>query len=456
MPRTAAVIVLSAALTATAHADTRGTPSVDFAAMPETDTNPDTIEIPAAIGRDEDGNIIIAGSIQDSTLFSNTAAVFPDFNFTGPNSVVPLMPPNSNFSSFSAEHISQNGDTIAGFGLTENFGLFPLVWHNPLLPADVLPLPDGANSASPDGMSKDGNAIVGGAFGPSDSPAVSWNESDAFAPMPLDCPPGATNGAIAFDATVMNGDTYTVGAAFDASFNQTPTLWNGTSVAEQLDFGASVGAAANAVTDDLSYIGGQTIDQTFCPHPAIWEDGNADQADFSIIRPELPDGLESGSFDDVDLADLSQFRGAPALVATGSATDDAGQNHAIIFTMQDGIRKLADVITGELAGSIAPFTALTAVNDMKSDPEGGVLAVGMGDTPDGQRGWALRIPPSSAAGPCNPADLADPLGLLDLADVTAFAAAFLAGDPLADIDNSTLLDLADINLFVTAFLAGCP
>jgi hypothetical protein len=40
--------------------------------------------------------------------------------------------------------------------------------------------------------------------------------------------------------------------------------------------------------------------------------------------------------------------------------------------------------------------------------------------------------------------------------VTAFAAAFLAGDPVADLDGDGLFALADINAFVGAFLAGCP
>ena len=54
------------------------------------------------------------------------------------------------------------------------------------------------------------------------------------------------------------------------------------------------------------------------------------------------------------------------------------------------------------------------------------------------------------------ADLAEPFGLLDLADVTAFASGFLAMDPIADLVPDGLFDLADINLFVTTFLAGCP
>lgn len=59
--------------------------------------------------------------------------------------------------------------------------------------------------------------------------------------------------------------------------------------------------------------------------------------------------------------------------------------------------------------------------------------------------------------PCNPADLAEPGGLLDLADVIAFSTAFSAGDGAADIaEPFGLLDLADVTSFIGFFLAGCP
>jgi hypothetical protein len=60
-------------------------------------------------------------------------------------------------------------------------------------------------------------------------------------------------------------------------------------------------------------------------------------------------------------------------------------------------------------------------------------------------------------GACNPADLAEPLGLLDLADITAFGAAFSAQDPAADIAAPFgTFDLNDVTAFITAFTAGCP
>ena len=58
--------------------------------------------------------------------------------------------------------------------------------------------------------------------------------------------------------------------------------------------------------------------------------------------------------------------------------------------------------------------------------------------------------------PCNESDLAPPYAVLDLADVQAFVGAFVAGDPLADLNPDGVLDLADIQAFVSAFTVGCP
>ncbi len=63
---------------------------------------------------------------------------------------------------------------------------------------------------------------------------------------------------------------------------------------------------------------------------------------------------------------------------------------------------------------------------------------------------------SSVSNSCNDADLAEPFGILDLADINAFVGGFSAQDPIADLDGNGIFELADINLFVAAFLAGCP
>ena len=71
-------------------------------------------------------------------------------------------------------------------------------------------------------------------------------------------------------------------------------------------------------------------------------------------------------------------------------------------------------------------------------------------------GFELRGGYRVAAGACNAADLAEPYGVLDLADISAFVTAFTGGDPTADFDGNGIFDLADINGFVGSFTAGCP
>lgn len=61
------------------------------------------------------------------------------------------------------------------------------------------------------------------------------------------------------------------------------------------------------------------------------------------------------------------------------------------------------------------------------------------------------------SGGCNPADIAEPFGVLDLGDISAFVTAFLSQDPAADIAPPLgVFDLADLSAFVGAFIGGCP
>ena len=54
------------------------------------------------------------------------------------------------------------------------------------------------------------------------------------------------------------------------------------------------------------------------------------------------------------------------------------------------------------------------------------------------------------------ADLAEPFGVLDLNDISAFVTLFSASDPTADFDGNGVHDLADVTTFITAFTGGCP
>jgi hypothetical protein len=58
------------------------------------------------------------------------------------------------------------------------------------------------------------------------------------------------------------------------------------------------------------------------------------------------------------------------------------------------------------------------------------------------------------AGACG-ADVASPMGVLDLADINAFVQGFVGGLPASDLNGDGVFDLADLNAFVSVFVAGC-
>ena len=74
----------------------------------------------------------------------------------------------------------------------------------------------------------------------------------------------------------------------------------------------------------------------------------------------------------------------------------------------------------------------------------------------GLEGGLAVVDASCFGFPCSPADLAEPLGVLDLSDIVAFVTAFTSFDPSADFNGDGLFDLADITAFVGAFTTGCP
>ncbi|MAY74509.1 MAG: hypothetical protein CMJ31_07370 [Phycisphaerae bacterium] len=59
--------------------------------------------------------------------------------------------------------------------------------------------------------------------------------------------------------------------------------------------------------------------------------------------------------------------------------------------------------------------------------------------------------------PCSPADLAEPYGTVDIADVVRFLQLFGASDPASDVAAPMgVYDIADVVAFLQLFGAGCP
>ena len=130
---------------------------------------------------------------------------------------------------------------------------------------------------------------------------------------------------------------------------------------------------------------------------------------------------------------------AAAIPILAASAASAGPQYALAWFTIDGGGGTSDGGAYKASGTIGQHDASPPLTGGNYTLTGGF--------------WAAA---GLAPGPCSIADNAEPFGLLDLADITAFVAAFSAGDPAADLDGSGLLDLADINLFVTAFTAGCP
>jgi V8-like Glu-specific endopeptidase len=74
----------------------------------------------------------------------------------------------------------------------------------------------------------------------------------------------------------------------------------------------------------------------------------------------------------------------------------------------------------------------------------------------GVDGFALRFAPCGPAS-CGDADLTEPFGVLDLADVQGFVMGFLKLDPATDLAAPEgVWDLNDVSAFVSSFEGGCP
>ena len=57
---------------------------------------------------------------------------------------------------------------------------------------------------------------------------------------------------------------------------------------------------------------------------------------------------------------------------------------------------------------------------------------------------------------CLPADTAEPYGILDFFDVSAFLQAFTSSEPIADITGDGDFNFFDVSAFLNAFSSGCP
>lgn len=63
---------------------------------------------------------------------------------------------------------------------------------------------------------------------------------------------------------------------------------------------------------------------------------------------------------------------------------------------------------------------------------------------------------NGVVGPCNAADLAEPFGVLNFFDVSAFLSAYTAMDLSADINGDGNFNFFDVSMYLSTYTAGCP
>jgi imidazolonepropionase-like amidohydrolase len=163
-------------------------------------------------------------------------------------------------------------------------------------------------------------------------------------------------------------------------------------------------------------------------------------------------GAQSAKLLPADPAENDFFGGAVAVdgglaAIAAYSDDDNGPQSGSVYCF--------DAATGSQLDKIVPDDGATA------DIFGGSLALRQGLLAVGA--WRANDPVTDSGSAyafeitcsCGPADLAEPFGVLDLSDVTAFISAFVSDDPIVDFDSNGLLDLRDIGIFVSAFTGGC-
>lgn len=156
-------------------------------------------------------------------------------------------------------------------------------------------------------------------------------------------------------------------------------------------------------------------------------------------------GDESGSFKDVP------YHSGDAYSGTDWTTSDVG-GMLTYAAADDGVN------TNALRwGTMYNFSVTTDTEPTTGDVEIGLFRTAFGGLNSSEVVAVSTSVPSAGTAGCNAADNSEPFGVLDLADVQGFIAAFTGQGPAADIAAPfDVWDLADVQAFIAEFTGGCP
>lgn len=175
------------------------------------------------------------------------------------------------------------------------------------------------------------------------------------------------------------------------------------------------------------------------------------------VGQSLPDNTLAGVTQTATIAEPVRIESVELVL---NAVADAVGDLNITLTSPDGtvstLSRSRFDSQDDLVGTV--FTSMKHWGE-RSD---GTWSVNMADgMPNNGVSWTdfeIRVHGTSLGSPpCGPADLALPLGVLDLADTVAFVTAYMTQGADADFaEPFGVWDQADITAFVAAFYSGCP
>lgn len=143
--------------------------------------------------------------------------------------------------------------------------------------------------------------------------------------------------------------------------------------------------------------------------------------------------------------------GGTTYTGPANAIDGAG---APIFDLTDPLLQIPPMVAGTVLGTQDEVVAGDDVAGPWTHPVFSPTFFSSTFINITLTGASYAIPAPSG---CNAADIAEPFDVLDLADIQAFVAAFVAQEPAADIaPPAGVWDLADLQAFIVAFTGGCP
>lgn len=148
------------------------------------------------------------------------------------------------------------------------------------------------------------------------------------------------------------------------------------------------------------------------------------------------------------------FDNSPVGLSYDAASDTVRVAHGLLGLSIGGEAGYTETQSGTITIFDATTFARTdydlgvAPSAFATSSDGNVLAVA---APVGDGLAILNLSPG-----CSSADLAEPFGVLNFFDVSAFLGAFSTQDPSADFTDDGVFDFFDVSAFLSAFAAGCP